>query len=737
MVLTGGVTIMKKIPIAAIASLLLLTAPFQAQVYADSAVPAGYEEIAKSADLTLYADLSSGAVAVLDGRNGHVWLAVVDSSVYDIDQANPLWKNYMKSMLALSYTDLKRNDGTITKIYSFVDAPNPSVKKTAAGITVTYDFKNAGIAVTLEIKLEGDTLSVRTPAAEIVHRGDAGIARLEVMPFLGAAGKETDGYIFFPDGAGAIMRYEGSGSKTQMVKAMSWNIYDSEDLTINEFMQTQRQRAMLPVYGIKNDSGAMLAACTAGAEDTKIYVYPDGFGVNLNRAFFEFNYRHFFTINLSDITVNGRGVSKFPAGLRADKNIIETDRDMRFFFLAGEDACYSGMANVYREYLLENGLLNRAIARGESIPLGLDLFMGVKEERLLFDKFISMTTFDNAKEISGAFKAAGVENVEMILKGWTKGGYGLYPIQWPPDGRLGGRKGLVDFAKYAEAGGIRLYLQNDFLLANVRNGGFSTRKDVVMNGAHQPVTRRSKDLFILNPFSAVEKYIQFMENSSGVADCGVAFDNIGKHTYHDYNKSRPADTGDAINQWVEMLKDAAGTGRNAAVDGGNLYCLRYAQRLYNIPIVSSELRGSDETVPFYQMVVHGSIPYTAEPGNLSYDIGVEKLKWVEYGCMPYFELTFRHPVELNYTVYKRLFSSYWEDWIKQAAGIYQDFNERLSGLWQEKMLSHEKMGDKLYKTVYSNGTTVYINYSDEPAECDGRLIAALDFEAVDREGVRK
>lgn len=70
------------------------------------------------------------------------------------------------------------------------------------------------------------------------------------------------------------------------------------------------------------------------------------------------------------------------------------------------------------------------------------------------------------------------------------------------------------------------------------------------------------------------------------------------------------------------------------IEGGNIYTLKYADYLFNIPVKSSGYHIGNETIPFFQMVVHGMIPYTSEPGNLAYDLKKQKLQWIEYGCLP-------------------------------------------------------------------------------------------------------
>ena len=79
-----------------------------------------------------------------------------------------------------------------------------------------------------------------------------------------------------------------------------------------------------------------------------------------------------------------------------------------------------------------------------------------------------------------------------------------------------------------------------------------------------------------------------------------------------------------------------------AVNQGNAYVLDRVSRIRRAPGGDSSFFFADETVPFYQMVLHGIVPYTTDPGNIGPDFAGQKLKWVEFGSEPVFLLT-RYP----------------------------------------------------------------------------------------------
>ena len=697
----------------------------------------GYNVISQSNNLVLYCNREKAAIAVEDKRTGYVWRSLVDKEELNLDDKNAQLVEYLASMITVSYFNAAQKDINITKLYSASKTTNIKIIEYKDGLSLNFNFTRVGISVALDITLDQDMLIIKIPVEKIVQSMDKEIVSIELMPFFGASDNSGDGYIFYPDGSGAILRYDKGNQRSERLEYMSWYIYGQEEVSIKNVYQSDmdgKYQALLPVYGIKNGSSAVLFAATEGEEDTRINVYPSGYVLDLNRAGFEFNYRHFYKASLSNITIKGRNTAKLLETTRADPEMIERDREARIFFLADSEANYSGMANTYREYLVNEGQINQVIQKSDSIPLSLDLFMGIKEENMLFDKFIKMTTYNDAIKIIGEMLKTGIDNMDVTLKGWTKGGYGLYPVNWPPEPSLGGINGIKSLLKYAKDNNVKLYLANNFTQADSRNGGFSNRKDVVINGSSIAIADFSKTLFLLNPMVAYNRFVNFIKALDKYDGSNIAFEDIGDYIYHDYNKKNPSSRSNTIATWSGMLEAAGKAGKSVAVEGGNKYVLKNSTRLYDIPIDSSNYHSSDETIPFYQMVVHGMLPYTSKAGNLSHNLDELKLKWVEYGCMPYFELTSERSIKLRNTEYNRLFTSHYGDWIKQAEDIYKEFNQRLKPVWSQRMVLHERVSEKLYRVVYSNYTTVYINYADHDAIVDGYKIGALDYLVIDKGG---
>ncbi|HBM81129.1 MAG TPA: hypothetical protein DD426_09900 [Clostridiaceae bacterium] len=719
----------------------ILVFSFKTGFCAAKSVPDAYTKIAGNANLSLYFNPKSYTLEIEDMRNGYVWKSVVDDKVYDMKNINRTWQNRMNSLFIVNYVSFNEKNLAIKKAYSAGNQAAISYNNIDNGIRLNYEFKNIKIKISFEIKLDKDFLVVNIPMDGIEESDINGIVSVELMPFLGAADSKVDGYILCPDGSGSLMKYKNVYERPEKLNEYKWYIYSPEDVSINDKNTADAEnentkRAMLPVYGVKNGDNAFLAIADKGEENTCMNVSPEGYTVNLNRASFEFTYRHFFEVMLSNITINGTNMAKVPEATKVDKKIINQTHEVRYAFLEGNDANYSGMANAYRDYLISNNALKKAIS-DKKIHVAIDFLMGIKEKRLIFNKYVVMTSFKQAKEILEKLSNKGIKNIQVKLDGWAKGGYGYYPVNWPPERSLGGKKGFDLLSEYVKNNDMKIFLSANFEDALSKSRGFSKRKDVIFDGAKMPVTNESKDSFLLSPYVAYNKFKNFIGNMSDQNSNGIALDRIGELIYHDYNTKNPSTRSDTEEKWKAMMELASKQNGGVALNGGNLYTLKYADRLYDIPVESSHSYISDEDVPFYQMVVHGMIPYSSEPGNLFYDSTEQKLKWIEYGCMPYFQFTYKKSRELKYTDYNKLFTSYYNDWINTAADIYDEFNGKLSSIWDEYMIGHDKVDDNLYRVRYGNGTTVYINYNESDKTFDGYKIKAKDYLVIEKGGIVK
>lgn len=698
-----------------------------------------YVSVARTDSLELFYNDVKGAIQVKDLRSGYVWKSIVDNDVFDVNSLNSLWKGTVQSAIGISYNDLKKRDTASRQVYAGSECQWLTTEYIPNGVAVEYGFTTPGIFVTIEYTLEDDQLVVRVPVDKIREEYRYAVTTIEVLPFLGASAGGEDGYLFYPDGSGAITTYEKVTTRPSNVLKASYYTYTDKKVSFQSLWSSDEYDhyvASMPVYGIKNGDHAMFAAVSEGEENSGVEVYPSGTSrMALNHIGFSLYTRNVFDARANSITT---GDSSSSAGIiqRVDKQLIWEDKEIRFFFLNGDDADYSGMADTYREYLLKEGLLKQAEDTAGAMPLALKLLMGTTKEGMVFDEYISMTNYAQVKEILERLKAAGVENLELVLEAWQDG-YDNYEI-WGPASSLGGKGGLKELNRYLESWSqARAYLGVDTMDATSKTKGLNEKDDVLYNGLDVQIAASDMNglnYYYLNPQASFERNSRLLKKLGDYSRLGVAYETAGRYVYPDYNVERKNGVftkAQTVDKMREMLAATKESGRSVAVNGSNQYVYDRVDYLYNLREESYGLTISDYSVPFVQMVVSGLIPYTTEgAGNLAYDLQVQKLKWIEYGSLPSFYLTYESAQKLRNTDYDTLFSSTYADWEDIMLETYREFKDNLSVVYGQQMVEHEFLTDDLVRLKYANGVRVYVNYSDAPAGADGISVPAKNYLVV-------
>ena len=109
------------------------------------------------------------------------------------------------------------------------------------------------------------------------------------------------------------------------------------------------------------------------------------------------------------------------------------------------------------------------------------------------------------------------------------------------------------------------------------------------------------------------------------------------------------------------------------IAGGNQYALACAADLVDVPAFGNPYYLVDETIPFYEMVIHGSVDYAGEAVNLSdqQDIGAQTLHMLAYGLLPHYCLSYQNGSELQDTAFQNYYSTGYQNWLNGAAESYR------------------------------------------------------------------
>lgn len=698
------------------------------------AVPAEYDLLAESAHLELYIHPRTAQIAVHDLRVSRVWLS--NPVLPDREQIAENLRGIFDSVLFVLTTTSTglhaRRMDTVNEVSEF------KIEPTARGATVRYTMKGDTLAFDLRYELGPDYLDVAVEERGLAESDESRLVALDVLPYLGATPyrAETSAYLVLPDGPGSLT-YIG-GSQPSYRQVVSVTSYGPDRYS---FARPSEQRTPLASFGIvhpapqgKSKGGmAVLGVVTAGAGDSSIEA-----GIGTSPLSFSF----------ANVRLNYRSQGLVPTNRGRFTEIYQTeriagDRAVRFFFLADREANWVGMAQRLRRHLMEDrGVPRLSLSPSNRPALRLRLVMGAEKPGLFRRRFVTATSFAEAGEILAAFHAAGATAVDVVLVGWQSDGYeGNLPRRWPPDRHLGGARGLAGLAERVHALDGRLFLEDDYTLAFLRNGGFFPLTDVVVQSNLLPVSDMvpahrveripgtlQRGRFFLNPVFAMENYLQ--QDLTRLADLGIDGLELrwaGELVLQDANLRHPLQRSDFAAAWRQMLQTVSDEMGAVAAQGGNDYVLGVAEAVTRFPLYHHDHTFGDVTVPFYPLATHGLVRIYPQPANLHTNLETAFLKQLEYGMLPVYELTYRDPLVLARTTYPKLYSSHYRDWLERAAAEYDVIINRLGHTVDQFIVDHRQLAPQVFETLYEDGTRVIVNYGDRAYQKDGLRVESLSF----------
>lgn len=592
--------------------------------------------------------------------------------------------------------------------------------------------------VPLTYRLEGETLLASIDPKEIVYNDNGYyLVNIDMLKYFGASMKE-EGYLFVPDGSGALIYF--NNGKTSVAsygaqvygqdKTMLYNAYYESQIDVTNTIK-------MPVFGIKEEEKAMFAVIEGGDANAVINAEVSGKTTGYNDVYASFSYLQYGTASLDDMV----GANSYYMYSEPE---FEGDYAIRYSFLSGEEADYSGMAKCYREYLADRGILSAKSGKKE-LPFYVEYIGAIdKSKTMLGVKYTSVcavTTFAQAKEISGDLQENGVEDLRVIYSGWMNGGlHGTASTRLNVVSGLshGGVK-LSDFMEYTDGAGIPLYMTVDlqYVYKDKMFDGYSAMKyapryfdntNIKVNeyGLASRVSEGELASLISPCYveAVTEKLTKELVKKSV---SGVGLGTLSWELYSDLLTANYTDRQMAKGRNTSAVRKMKDADIALLGDNANAYIWGYANDLVNVPLFSNHYMIIDEEIPFYEMVIHGYIQYAGKALNLSDDYKTSVLKSVESGAGLNFKWIYEDNSVLKETDYDSLYSVNYEAWMDQAIETYKRINDEMGYLQGEEMVSHEIILPDVVKVTYSDGSIVYVNYTDDEVTVDGILVGAKDF----------
>ena len=601
----------------------------------------------------------------------------------------------------------------------------------------TYSPK---VHVTVRYQLDGDDLLFTVPCSSISSTEGNELVALNTLPYMLTADNTQEGYIFVPDGSGALISLNN-----QKLSATPYlmPVYGSDALINADDYVSKRTDVALPVVAIKRTDSAMMGIIEKGYEMATISANVSGHSDEFNRVHLTFALR-----NIENVALAGN--ESITSSRYAD-DIYQGDIVIRYKWLTDENANYLDFAKVYREYLLKSGMLNEAEA-DENAPFFMEVLGAVNKDKFIlgipYQSTVQATTIAQAKEIYALAREKGITNIQMIYSGLFKGGIknaALTDLEL--DGGIGSEKELNELSKLLAQNGDtfypgvywgRVYTDRDF--KPLKNASRKHDGDPAMVYTFgEPVLKHSRTNhqgYYISPYYLEEYTDEALDNFEDFDITGINLFDLGNTPVGDHKRKENLSRIHAIGAFEEALEEVQGE-YELMLDKPLLYAFKYMDAATNLPRGDNGFAVTDYSIPFIQWVLDGSCNYSSESWNTESYMGYEnQLLWaLESKSAPRFTFSYEKPSIYANTEdvdYMSYYSSQYSDSLDVAAGMYQIYNDFYKMVADAEVSAHEIIDSNVRRVTYDNGVTVYLNYSYADALVGDVTVPAQSY-VIDKE----
>jgi len=691
--------------------------------------------VAENDRLELHYDTVESQIILKDKLTQEEWRSTPDDIAQD-KRATGVNKINRQSDLIVQYHNTSYVTDQVNSYTGAIKKGDFTWELIENGVAIRYYFPKQGFVIPVQYVLEEDCL-----AASIISEGieeevwedpdtdpekKQSVMNVALLPFMGAAGSDDEGYLIIPDGSGALIHFNGRTGAA----IYQQDVYGRDDALTIRKAATTTYDVNMPLFGIVRNGRALMAVVENGDYQAQLNAMVNGQLTGYSNAYFAVQYIHMEANTI------------MPGSEHSTDVMLPTNtfRDMgnftvRYYPLAAENATYADVAAAYRAQLgLKESIADAATQQLEmvaSIP-SIDTFLGVPYESVRV-----LTSYEQAAQTLRDFAAEGLNDLTLRYTGWSKQSVrGKMVTGLDLDNRLGGKKAFDGLRQAVKETGAEMVLAVDLIdiyedgngywsLFAATNSVNSTAKQVPeflqSTGYQDP---EGKPWYLLSPDKVPEAARKLAENLSGQVD-GVSLSMLGNTVYSSFGKTGISRTSAGM-YWQQALETLSGKIQTLSAKTASAYAFPYIEQVDATPCASSRFEVTDMEIPFYQMVTHGAMVLYTEPANEDGNVRKALLRAIECGMYPSWRVIAGDTALLSGTDYASWHAASldaWREEIKNTAawmaplGVY-------AGM---QMTGHEQVTATLSVTTYANGDMVLVNYGSEDAEHLGVTVPALGY----------
>ncbi len=589
---------------------------------------------------------------------------------------------------------------------------NVDVNRIDGNINATVDVKALNFKFDVEVKLSNGALSLRVIQESIEEdTTEFTVLSISLLPYMGATRENYfPSHFIIPDGVGALMRHNDPNGSS-----FEGRFYGDDLGYTNRF----NNHLSVPMFGLIHETSkyGMYAHVTKGAEQSILRANNYGTANNYNRIYSKFQFREMHR-RIIDRSGNGRDF--------VTNHRTSTDYEIMFNFLK-EDANYVGIANHYKNYLLENDGL-RKVEMPEDISLFTTYLMGDLEPTLFSSRRVSMTSSDEAHKMYQELKQNGVKHQQVGLLGFSSEGIssGLTKMNL-----AGGARKYQDLFSEVHSDDGQVYLYQNYVDPIGSSSRINEIRDIAKSVSKLLMKHRvSRDTinFSYKRYLQPEDTYYKARNDQKYLDkydLGIVMPSLGSTLYSTYDKGIQ-DREESMAYYIQ----AAELNDHLILNQANSYLWKYMSGYGAMPIANSQYIYYTDLVPLVPIILQGVMPKYSPYLNFN-ALGKDRLlQMVDFNLYPQYLLTHELTFKMRNTNSSHYYSTYYQDYKDEIVENYTWLNNALRHVINADLVSREILEVGVVKNTYSNGVVIIVNYTTNPKTIDSRVVKPLEYEVI-------
>lgn len=676
----------------------------------------GFTQVATNPYLTLFVDETSLAIKVRNETTGYIWSSTLDNM--ENYRLNETWRNFVASAVTVEFI---RGEGNPTRESVLTDDDTHiEFNQIEGGFSAHITFGNSGIALEVTVVLEEADVVVGVLDESVFEPADITLLSLQLFPFFGATFENNvPGYMFIPDGAGALSRLDVEPVMSAPFRGMFYG--DDFGITFGAVtLINPPQPLSMPVYGMIHGvhQNGFLTIIEGGDHYAELTADRAGTFTEFNWMATTFHYRQsYFQPTTRDIT-RGPTIS-MNQEVRNSFDII-----MRHRILSDGAADYVGMALAYQARLVETGVLTPLVTYGPMMRL--DVLGAESEPGLIWDNVVVMTEVRDILTMTDALQNQGMSQFMVNYFGWARGGLSnSFPNRSRFERRLGSRNDVTHVIDTLEVSNIPLFFHTDYVRVTRGIDRIIGRPRLAQQINTRPIGNR------MVPTDALNQVQRDMNNFNRYGITNLSISSTSSMTFSSWNPGMEATRTEnlATNRAIIDTLNAGDISRTALFEPNANH---WHQGLYyfDIPMTASGFLFATDTVPFIHIVLRGHMNYYAPASNFSANSRTELLRSIEFGAYPTFVLTKQPSHLLADTRSSHIFTSEFTLWEETVVAYYEIVSAALESVRGTRIVGRTVLAPGVVKVSYENNVDIIVNYTATPFTYSSITVEPAGFAVV-------